>query len=152
VVVEQPPADGQVEAGRQGPRTGRLHLERAGVADGGLGQHVKVAFEQVTGAAEVQSGMGGDPPGAGVELDRQLGQEPGPAADHVRPRAAGRQFGQVRQVDQLTQHELGGLDDVVAGQRPDPGRRAGGPRPRRHGADPVMVAEPSTTSPSRSGR
>ena len=49
------------------------------------------------------------------------------ATDQIRARTAGRQLGQERQIGQLVEDQPRGLGRVVAGQRSDPGGRAGRP-------------------------
>ena len=70
-----------------------------------------------------------DPPRGRRDLDGQVDQQRGGAADHLGARATLGQFGQVRQVGQLAHHEPGRLDRVGAGQRADAGHRARGPEP-----------------------
>src|SRR5581483_7710103 len=111
-----------------------------------------VPLPEVGGAARVPARVRGQPPAPHVQVDGQVHQQPGGAAEQVGAGAAGRQLGQVRQLRQLAEHGAHRLADVGTRQRTDPGRRT--LRQQAHTAairDSAIVAEPSTMSPPGSG-
>jgi hypothetical protein len=111
-VAQQPATDGQVQVCGERPRTGRLDLHRTRVSAGLLGELIEVAFQQIGRAAQISAPSRRDLPAAGVQLDRQVDQEAGAAADHVGAGSAVRQFGEVRKVRQLAEHQALRLGDV----------------------------------------
>jgi hypothetical protein len=105
-----------LEARGQGPGPGRLHLERAGVVAGDIGERIEVAGEELPGPALVDPRARDQPPARRGEVHREVDQQGRAAADQVRAGPSAGQLGQVREVRQLAEHEAQRLGRVGAGQ------------------------------------
>ncbi len=133
--------------GGEGPRPDDLQLERPGVAVEGLGELVEVLAQQRGRALGVAAGSVDEAPPDGLEVDRQLDEQPGGAADHVGARAA---LGQLGQVGQLRRRAAraparSASRTEVPGQEPIPVASVTAPVCRRAG---LAAAQ----RPCRSGR
>ena len=106
----------QLDSGGQRPRSGELDLQGAGVSLGLSLQGVEIASEQVAGAAQVPAGARGHPPAGGLNLDRQVDEQPRRPADEFRADSSGRQFRDVGQIGELAEDGAKGL--VSVGARP----------------------------------
>ena len=83
-------AAGALQAGRQRPRAGRLHLERAGPARGDVVQRVEVAVQELPRPALVDARPRDQPPAGRGEVEGEVDEQGGAAADQVGARARGR--------------------------------------------------------------
>ena len=81
-------AAGALETGRERPRTGRLHLERAGPARGDVVEGVEVAVEELPRAALVDPRPRHQPPPGGGEVEGEVDEQGSAAADEIRARPA----------------------------------------------------------------
>src|SRR4030095_1829930 len=74
--------------------------------------------------AQVTAGMVDQAPAGGLEVDREVDQQRGAAADDVGAGPAGRELrevGDVRRLAELAERGACGVRDVRAGPRPDAG-------------------------------
>src|SRR4029450_8373847 len=106
---------GALEPGRERPRTGDLHLERAAVARGSVVERVEVAREELPRPALIDARSRDQPPTGRGEGEGEGDEEARPAADQVRARPACGQLGEVREVRQLPRDEAQPLGRVGAG-------------------------------------
>jgi hypothetical protein len=100
-VTEGRSAARQLERRGERPRPRHLHLERTRVAEGSDLEGVEIPLQQIRRGLLVVAGPGAarkEPPAARLQVDVQVGQEPGRPSDHVGADSAGRQLRQVRQV------------------------------------------------------
>ena len=154
-VGDDPLAPVEPQRGRERPRAGDLHLERADVAVVGLRELVEVLAVQGRRARRVEPRPVDEAPPARLEVDVQVDEQPGGAPDDLGPGAACRCLGAVRQphalaVDEQVAHGAHRLAGRRAGPRPDAGgaHRRAGPL-RRPG--PVTSLDVTTTT-ARPGR
>ena len=90
-VDDGPVAAGALQPGGQRPRPGGLHLERAGVAAGDVVEGVEVALAGTPRARRWSTpGRGTSRQPAGRQVDGEVDQQRGAAADQVRPGARDR--------------------------------------------------------------
>ena len=165
-VGEHPVPGVQLDRRRERPRPGGLHLHPLGPRTGAGGvEGVDVEAQQVQRAPVVAAGARRDPPAGGHDLDGEVDEQRGGAADHVGADPARGQLGQVRQQRQLA-------DDRwprprrrpcrAASRRRSPPPRASGPargrvrragrRARRSPAEPGTVAARRGTGEAGGGQ
>ena len=82
----------------------------------GRDERVQVALEQLPRALFVEPGTRDQAPTRRLQVDVEVDELRRGAAGHVRPRPAGRQLGQVRQVGQLVEDQPERAIDVLAGE------------------------------------